>query len=305
MSLPIALAEAHEAFAVHVRDERGRGPNTVRAYLADVADLLAFAAEQGVGEPQDLDLGVLRSWLAGMDRRGAARSTMSRRVAAARCFTAWALREGRIDQDPAVRLSAPGARRAIPDVLRPGQVTELMDVAEWRADDATPIHLRDVAMVELLYASGMRVSELAGMNCDDLDWSRDTARVRGKGDRERTVPFGRPAAHALSRWVQVGRPQLCNTASADALFLGARGARVDVRVVRRAVHTLLAHVSGSPQLGPHGLRHSMATHLLEGGADLRTVQEVLGHASLGTTQIYTHVSIERLRSSYERAHPRA
>ena len=168
-----------------------------------------------------------------------------------------------------------------------------------------PVHQRDVAMLELLYATGMRVSELVGMQCADLDWSRQTARVLGKGARERVVPFGNPAARALHTWINEGRVRLSGPTSGDALFLGARGGRVDPRVVRRAVHGLLAHVPDAPDVGPHGLRHSMATHLVEGGADLRSVQEVLGHASLGTTQIYTHVSIERLRSSYDRAHPRA
>ena len=305
VTLPIALEEALAGFATHLRDERGRGPHTVRAYLGDVADLLAFASEQGVAQLPDLDLAVLRAWLAGMDRRGAARSTISRHVAAARSFTGWALRRGLIEVDPAARLSAPVARRAIPEVLRPGQVDALMAVATLRADDAGPVHQRDVAMLELLYATGMRVSELVGMDCADLDWSRQTARVLGKGARERVVPFGSPAARALHTWIDEGRARLAGPSSADALFLGARGGRVDPRVVRRAVHALLAHVPDAPDLGPHGLRHSMATHLVEGGADLRSVQEVLGHASLGTTQIYTHVSIERLRSSYERAHPRA
>lgn len=305
MTLPIALEEAHAGFATHLRDERGRGPNTVRAYLGDVGDLLAFAVEQGAEQLADLDLAVLRAWLAGMDRRGAARSTIARRVAATRCFTAWAMRQGLIDRDPAARLSAPTARRGIPDVLRLGEVDELMTVATVRADDAEPVHQRDVAMVEVLYATGMRVSELAGLDCADLDWSRQTARVLGKGDRERVVPFGVPAGRALRTWLEVGRQALIGPHSGDALFLGARGARIDTRVVRRAIHTLLSHVPDAPDVGPHGLRHSMATHLVEGGADLRSVQEMLGHASLGTTQIYTHVSIERLRSSYERAHPRA
>jgi integrase/recombinase XerC len=305
VTLPIALEEALAGFGTHLRDERGRGPNTVRAYLGDVTDLLGFAAGQGVAELPDLDLAVLRAWLAGLDRRGAARSTIARHVAAARSFTAWALRRGLIEVDPAVRLTAPTARRGIPEVLRPGQVDQLMAVATLRADDAGPVHQRDVAMLELLYATGIRVSELVGMQCSDLDWSRQTARVLGKGDRERIVPFGNPAARALHTWIQDGRARLAVPGSGDALFLGARGGRVDPRVVRRAVHVLLAHVPDAPDVGPHGLRHSMATHLVEGGADLRSVQEVLGHASLGTTQIYTHVSIERLRSSYERAHPRA
>ncbi len=305
MVLPSALAEARDAFAEHLRDERGRGPHTVRAYLGDVTNLLEFAAESGAASLPDVDLVMLRAWLAGMDRRGAARSTLARRVAAARSFTAWALRRGLVEVDVAGRLAAPRARRAIPEVLRPAQAAALMELADLRADDDDPVHRRDAAMVELLYATGMRVSELAGLDCADVDWSRNAVRVMGKGAKERVVPFGLPAAASLRRWLATGRPALADPSSGDALFLGARGARIDPRVVRRAVHALMAHVGGSPDLGPHGLRHSMATHLIEGGADLRSVQEVLGHASLGTTQIYTHVSIERLRSSYEQAHPRA
>jgi integrase/recombinase XerC len=299
------FAEAHAAFVAHLRDERGRGPHTVRAYGGDVRSLLDFAAERGAPTLADLDLLTLRAWLADMDRRGASRATLARRVAAARSFTAWALRSGRITQDPAARLSAPRARRPIPEVLRPAQVEEVLAVATVRADDADPVHLRDIAMLELLYATGIRVSELVGLDRADVDWERSAVRVLGKGAKERVVPFGAPAGRALQAWLDVGRPGLATPASGDALFLGARHARVDPRVVRRAVHTVLRHVPEAPDVGPHGLRHSMATHLLERGADLRSVQEVLGHASLGTTQVYTHVSIERLRSSYEQAHPRA
>ncbi len=305
MPMAPALAEAHAGFLGHLRDERGRGPNTVRAYGGDVADLLAFATDRGAGSLDDLDLLTLRAWLAAMDSRGSARSTLARRVAAVRSFTSWAVRAGLVAADPAARLSAPTTRRAIPEVLRPAQVEELLDLAATRADDADPLHLRDMAMLELLYATGIRVSELVGLDTADIDWARHAVRVLGKGAKERVVPFGTPASRALRRWLDEGRPRLASGASAGAVFLGARGGRVDPRVVRRSVHGLLRHVPDAPDVGPHGLRHSMATHLLEGGADLRSVQEVLGHASLSTTQVYTHVSIERLRSSYEQAHPRA
>ena len=272
----------------------------------DVADLLGFAAEQGVAQLPDLDLAVLRAWLAGMDRRGAARSTISRHVAAARSFTGWALRRGLIEVDPAARLSAPVARRGIPEVLRPGQVDALMAVATLRADDGGPVHQRDVAMLELLYATGMRVSELVGMDCADLDWSRQTARVLGKGARERVVPFGSPARGPCTRGSATGAPGLAGTEQRGCAVPGCPGwARGPAGRATRGARACWRTSPDAPDLGPHGLRHSMATHLVEGGADLRSVQEVLGHASLGTTQIYTHVSIERLRSSYERAHPRA
>jgi integrase/recombinase XerC len=305
VDLPASLAEALDAFAVHLRDERVRSPHTVRAYVGDVGACLGFAAEAGVADLADLDLPTLRAWLASMGRTGASRRSLARRVAAVRAFTAWARRQGRIGTDPAVRLVAASPGRSIPEVLKPGQAAALLAVAQVRADDDDPVHLRDRAMLEVLYACGLRVSELVGLDCGDVDWERRTVRVLGKGAKERVVPFGAPAAQALRTWLDDGRPGLGDASSGDALFLGARGARVDPRVVRRVVHGVLRLVPEAPDLAPHGLRHSMATHLLEGGADLRSVQEVLGHASLGTTQIYTHVSIERLRSSYEQAHPRA
>jgi integrase/recombinase XerC len=230
---------------------------------------------------------------------------MARRVAAVRAFTAWGLRQGWLTHDPALRLVAPAPRRSIPEVLRPSQAGAMLAVAGVRADDADPIHLRDRAMLEVLYACGLRVAELVGLDRADVDWERHAVRALGKGARERVVPVGAPAAEALEAWLGTGRPLVVGPRSGDALFLGARGARIDPRVVRRVVHAAVALVPDAPDVGPHGLRHSMATHMLEGGADLRTVQEVLGHASLGTTQIYTHVSIERLRSSYDQAHPRA
>ena len=303
--LPAALQGALTGFEAHLRDERGRSAHTVRAYLGDVRALLQFAADQGVTEPAELDLMLLRSWLASMDRAGAARTSLARRVAAVRTFTDWAVRRGIVPADPAARLSAPRSHRRIPDVLRPGQVGDVLDVAAVRADDKDPVHLRDVALLELLYATGIRVSELVGLDRANVDWSRNAVRVVGKGAKERVVPFGIPAAETLRDWLSDGRPSLAGADSGDALFLGAQGRRMDVRVVRRTVHEVLRHVPDLPDLGPHGLRHSMATHLVEGGADLRSVQEVLGHSSLGTTQIYTHVSIERLRRSYQQAHPRA
>lgn len=305
MELPTPLAEVLLGYEEHLRDERGRSANTVRAYVGDVRALLAFAAERGSSGVADLDLITLRGWLAAMDRQGSSRSSLARRVAAARSFTAWATSRGLVAADPAARLVAPAPRRRIPEVLRPGQVRQAMDVALVRADDGEATHLRDVAILELLYATGIRVSELVGVDVADVDWSRHAVRVLGKGAKERVVPFGVPAARALTEWLERGRPALLGSGSGTAMFLGARGGRIDPRVVRRCVHDVLRHVPDAPDLGPHGMRHSMATHMVESGADLRSVQEVLGHSSLGTTQIYTHVSIERLRSSYEQAHPRA
>ena len=180
-----------------------------------------------------------------------------------------------------------------------------MRAAAERADDGSPVGLRDVAMLELLYATGIRVGELVGLNVDDIDRERNVIRVFGKGRKERTVPYGQPAARALAHWLDHGRPALRVEGSGPALFLGARGKRIDQRAVRTLVHRRIADVPGAPDLGPHGLRHTAATHLLEGGADLRSVQELLGHASLATTQLYTHVTTDRLRKAYQQAHPRA
>jgi integrase/recombinase XerC len=277
----------------------------VRAYRGDVLTLLEHARRMGRAGVEDLDLGVLRSWLAGQATRGMARATLARRAAAARAFTAWAHRQGRLATDPGTLLATPRTGRSLPGVLRQDEAGALLDVAGLAADDESPTGLRDLAVLEVLYASGIRVGELCGLDVDDVDRGRRVLRVLGKGSKERTVPVGAPALRAVDRWLADGRVALVTPASGPALFLGARGRRVDPRTVRRSVHALLAHVPGAPDLGPHGLRHSAATHLLEGGADLRSVQEMLGHATLATTQIYTHVSVERLKATYDQAHPRA
>lgn len=253
----------------------------------------------------DVGLRELRGWLAAQAESGAARSTIARRSAAARTFLGWAARTGRISHDPSLRLAAPKRAGHLPEVLRQRDATALMDLAAVSSDDQDPMHLRDRAAVELLYASGIRVGELTALDIDDLDLGGGVVRVMGKGGKERTVPFGAPAREAVEAWLTLGRPQVVVAGSGPALLLGRRGRRADPRQIRAAVHELLSHLPDAPDLGPHGLRHSAATHLLEGGADLRLVQELLGHASLATTQIYTHVSVDRLKASYRQAHPRA
>jgi integrase/recombinase XerC len=300
--LPEPLAAAQARFLDHLALERGLSPHTVRAYAGDVTGLLVHATRRGCEAVSDLDIALLRSWLAQLHARGASRSTLARRASAARMFTAWASRRGLLATDPGALLASPKAQRPLPEVLRIDDAAAVMRAA---AEDTSPVGLRDAAIVELLYATGTRVSELCGLDIDDLDAERRTARVLGKGSKERTVPLGEPAIAAVETWLAHGRPQLATSSSGPALLLGARGGRIDPRTARRAVHERLAAVDGVPDLGPHGLRHTAATHLLEGGADLRSVQELLGHGTLATTQIYTHVSIERLRATYERAHPRA
>jgi integrase/recombinase XerC len=299
--LPPALASAAEAFARHLELERGRSAHTVRAYTGDIALLLEHAARLGVQEPAEIDLSVLRSWLARLRSTGAARTTMARRGSAARVFTAWAHRRGLLPSDPGALLASPKGHRPLPEVLQPDEAGRLVD----GIDGQTPVDLRDRVALELLYATGIRVGELCGLDVDDVDRHRRVVRVLGKGAKERSVPYGGPAEAALEAWLTRGRPAWAGIGSGPALLLGVRGGRVDPRTIRTVVHDRLADVPGAPDLGPHGLRHSAATHLLEGGADLRSVQELLGHATLATTQIYTHVSVERLRTSYDRAHPRA
>lgn len=294
-----------EAFAAHLRSEKGRSAHTVRAYLGDLQSLSTHLDEQGVSTLADVTLRELRDWLGSLAAAGAARTTLSRRSASVRTFFRWALRQHLVDTDPSLRLAAPKKHRALPDVLRQAEADALLDVAARSSDDDRPLGIRDAAVLELLYATGIRVGELAGLDIDDVDFTSDVVRVVGKGDKERTVPFGAPARRALRRWLDGGRPALAGQGSGPALFLGARGRRIDQRQVRTVVHTLLGELPDAPDMGPHGLRHSAATHLVEGGADLRMVQELLGHSSLATTQLYTHVSIERLRSSYAQAHPRA
>ncbi|MFX0537717.1 tyrosine recombinase XerC [Ornithinimicrobium sp. Y1847] len=294
-----------DAFGHHLRVEKGRSEHTVRAYLGDVSALLDHLAADGVTDLGDVRLADLRSWLGAQGAGGAARSTISRRAAAVRTFFRWAVRTGRLGQDPSLRLVAPGRDKHLPGVLRQPQAAELMELAAVASDDADPIHVRNRAMLELLYASGMRVGELTGLDIDDVDLELATARVLGKGNKERIVPFGSPASEAITAWLSVARPHLVTAESGPALFLGRRGRRVDQRQVRSSLQGLLEHLPDTPAMGPHGLRHSAATHLLDGGADLRTVQELLGHASLATTQIYTHVSVDRLRAAYQQAHPRA
>jgi integrase/recombinase XerC len=295
-----------EEFDEYLRLQRLRSDHTRRAYLGDLRSLFAFVAERAPdASPADLTVPLLRSWLAAQAAGGVARTTLARRTSAVKTFTAWASRAGLVDTDPAARLQVPKARRTLPSVLREDQALDAMAAAESGAQQGDPLALRDRLIVELLYATGIRVSELCGLDIDDVDRSRRLLRVLGKGDKQRTVPYGDPASEALQAWLDGGRPHVATETSGAALLLGARGRRLDPRQARTVVHQTMAAVDGAPDIGPHGLRHSAATHLLEGGADLRVVQELLGHSSLATTQLYTHVTVARLRAVHDQAHPRA
>jgi integrase/recombinase XerC len=359
-----SLDAAFAAFRRYLAAERGLSPHTVRAYSGDITSMLGHATRCGITEVADIDIALLRAWLATQHAAGQSRTTIARRAAAARTFTAFACQRGLAPADAGVSLGSPKTGRKLPDVLAVDEMLAVLELAPGRGvhdsvrdqpSEGTrpgrdgrasrgqlspggagpagssetgnagkagkagnagnagrdgsagrdPLELRDSAIMELLYATGIRVSELCGLDIDDIDDGRRTIKVLGKGSKERVVPVGIPAMKAVERWRQGGRPPLATVTSGPALFLGARGGRIDPRTVRRVVHARIAAAGWVTDTGPHGLRHTAATHLLEGGADLRSVQELLGHASLSTTQIYTHVSIERLVSAYRQAHPRA
>lgn len=291
-------------YAEHLRLERNRSPHTVRAYLGDARSLLIHLHDRIPNATLgDLDLPLLRSWLA--QHATGARSSVARRASSARTFTAWLARTGRLPADPGTRLASPKAHRTLPAVLRDDQALDLMEAAESGAAQRDPLALRDHLILELLYATAIRVGELCSLDLDDIESDRRVLRVIGKGNKQRSIPFGCPAAEALQSWLEHGRPALVNDKSGPALLLGLRGRRLDQRQARAVVHDALSAIPGAPDIAPHGLRHTAATHLLEGGADLRVVQELLGHASMATTQIYTHVSVARLRAVHDQAHPRA
>jgi len=294
------------AFTRHLEVERSLSVHTVRAYLGDLESLLTHLETIGVTDISQLELIHLRSWLANQQVKGGARTTLSRRAVSVRLFTKWAVKNKYLAKDVAATLATPKGHRTLPEVLDIADAKTAMDSLATRAsEEETPISLRDVAMVELLYATGARVAELCGLDVSDIDYDRQTIRVLGKGNKERSIPLGNPAMKALNVWLKEGRDSIKNSLSSNAVFLGARGKRIDQRTVRTVVYNALQAIEGIERMGPHALRHSAATHLLEGGADLRTVQEILGHASLATTQIYTHVSTERLQKAFKQAHPRA
>jgi integrase/recombinase XerC len=302
----VALSEIRDAFLKYLESERNLSAHTIRAYLGDLDSFFEHLEKLDVTDFSKLELSHIRSWLANQQVKGGARSTLSRRAVSIRLFTKWATKKGYLAKDVGATLATPKGARTLPDVLNVADAGLAMDALATRvAEEDGPLSKRDCAMVEVLYASGARVSELCGLDLQDIDYERNTIRVIGKGNKERTIPLGNPAMRALDAWLKEGRPSLAGDKSDRAVFLGARGKRIDQRTVRTVVYQALEALAGAVKLGPHALRHSAATHLLEGGADLRTVQEILGHASLATTQIYTHVSTERLQKAFKQAHPRA
>ena len=300
--MSVSIERALVEYATYLRSSKGYSPNTVKAYLSDIEDLGVVVGVDKSAE--HLTLETLRDWLWRQSEKGASKATIARKSAAARAFTLWLHKAGHIDEDPGLRLRSPKAGRSLPKVVSKESLDQVFSSLQSRATIDNPSGLRDLAIVELLYATGARVSELASLDLGSVDYSRNIVRLMGKGSKERMVPFGNPARDALDDWLRHGRNSLVQEKTDSALFLNSRGLRIGVRQVYALVAAVLeATPTGSA--GPHSLRHSAATHLLDGGADLRAVQELLGHASLGTTQIYTHVSIERLKDGYKNAHPRA
>ena len=288
----------------HLALVRNLSDNSIRGYVTDLESFLKHMEKLGIVEFNQLEIEHIRSWLANLQSTGVARATLTRRIVSIRAFTNWAAANGWLTSDLGANLSVPKPHKVLPEVLNVNEAATVIKSLEVKAaEEPSAENIRDLAMLEVLYGSGIRVSELCGLNLSDIDNSRNTLNVIGKASKQRVVPLGIPAMKALSNYLSTARGELVNQLSAAAVFLGSRGKRIDQRTVREVVYKAMKSVGVS--MGPHGLRHTAATHLLEGGADLRTVQEILGHASLSTTQIYTHVSPERLQSAYKQAHPRA
>jgi integrase/recombinase XerC len=299
-----SFEETLDSYRSHLEAGRGYSKHTVKGYLTDLSDLVDFLEVEGLKSPSEIDLESLRAWLYTLNERGMTKSSMARKTASARSFTAWLFENGRIEIDPGLRLRTPKANKTLPKVATKQAMQEIFDDLEQRAAEGEPLAIRDLLIIELLYATGARVSELAGLNISDVDRNRRLILVTGKGNKQRMIPFGQPADQALERWLTVARPALVTPKTSFELLLNSKGSRLGVRQIYEVVAGALAGTAIGAA-GPHALRHTAATHLLDGGADLRAVQELLGHASLGTTQIYTHVSIERLKQGYTSAHPRA
>lgn len=300
------MLEDVSSFLEDLRHRRGLSLHTVKSYRADLTQFVAFVKEwksvrRGRVRWADVDTLALRGFLARLHENGLARSSIARKLAALRTFFRYLLREGKISKNPARLLATPRLERNIPARLEEVEVEELLEAP----DPSTPLGRRDRAILEMLYATGLRVGELEGLDRVALELEEMLVRVRGKGNKERIVPFGEPARNALARYLS-DRPALAGRGrGTDALFLNARGSRLSARSVRRLVHRYLTMTALGFGLSPHSLRHAFATHLLERGADLRSIQELLGHESLSTTQKYTNLSTARLLSVYEKTHPKA
>lgn len=310
-------AELIEEYCHYLAHEKNRSEHTIRSYRSDLTGLASDLQSASSREKDQssifrhITLDDLRNWLAQLTRHGISRTTLARKTTSVRQFMAWLVRQGTREDDPAARLVASKKASHLPDTLSQAQIRQALEDLQAKAstEDGTsgdPMALRNLAMVEVLYSTGIRVAELEGLDVDDVDFSRSMIKVTGKGNKQRVVPLTRPAVQALDAWLQRGRAQmLSENQHTPAVFLGVRGKRIGARQIREVVNEVLRALGSTSASGVHVLRHTAATHLLDGGADLRSVQELLGHESLQTTQLYTHVSIDRLRQGYNQAHPRA
>jgi len=301
----MSLLRIAHSYLEHLERSRGLSENSLNAYRKDILQFVAFVDEQRVDNLGEVDAELARSWVWSLAESGMAGSSLRRKVSALKGFTAWLARDGHTEGDIGIRVRAPGASRSLPRVLTRHHMEEIFRSLQTHADTGDPVASRDLAIIEVLYASALRVSELVGLDLQGVDLDGRTLRVVGKGNKERMVPLGTPAATALGVYLDHARNALLEGGESSVVFLSTRGKPMGQRSVYEVVARLLADIPGVGPLGPHTLRHTAATHLLDGGADLRSVQELLGHASLGTTQIYTHVSNERLTQAYQQAHPRA
>ncbi len=297
-----------DAWGVYLRANLAVSEHTLRAYVSDLRSFTTYCQVDELSTENIRSVVILRAiraWLASLVQQGKSRSTISRRTASIRSFTAWAYRRGYLDSDPGLLVTSARGDQKLPQVQTPSDTAELLSYAATRArEENSPAAIRDWAILETIYATGIRVSEVCSLDTTSIDQQGMTLRVIGKGNKERVVPFTRACLSALQAWLSHGRPSLAIPEAGRALFVGDKGRRIDPRVIRAMIHRMCAQ-AGVRDLAPHALRHTAATHILAGGADLRAVQEMLGHSSLQTTQRYTHVDAQRLSAIYKQAHPRA
>ena len=297
-----------DAWGVYLRANLAVSEHTLRAYVSDLRSFTTYCQVDELSTENIrsvVTLRAIRAWLASLVQQGKSRSTISRRTASIRSFTAWAYRRGYLDSDPGLLVTSARVDQKLPQVQTPSDTAELLSYAATRArEENSPAAIRDWAILETIYATGIRVSEVCSLDTTSIDQQGMTLRVIGKGNKERVVPFTRACLSALQAWLSHGRPSLAIPEAGRALFVGDKGRRIDPRVIRAMIHRMCAQ-AGVRDLAPHALRHTAATHILAGGADLRAVQEMLGHSSLQTTQRYTHVDAQRLSAIYKQAHPRA
>lgn len=297
-----------DAWGVYLRANLAVSEHTLRAYVSDLRSFTTYCQVDELSTENIRSVVILRAiraWLASLVQQGKSRSTISRRTASIRSFTAWAYRRGYLDSDPGLLVTSARGDQKLPQVQTPSDTAELLSYTATRTrEENSPAAIRDWAILETIYATGIRVSEVCSLDTTSIDQQGMTLRVIGKGNKERVVPFTRACLSALQAWLSHGRPSLAIPEAGRALFVGDKGRRIDPRVIRAMIHRMCAQ-AGVRDLAPHALRHTAATHILAGGADLRAVQEMLGHSSLQTTQRYTHVDAQRLSAIYKQAHPRA